>query len=119
MQFHQDPSDGILVFTPDNRIDSYEASPELDELLRAVDAGGRQVIVDCSSLGYMSSVGLTTLIRLHKRASEGGGGVKLANVSRALSRLLKITRLDQVFTSYPTVEDARAAFRTSGGATVE
>jgi anti-sigma B factor antagonist len=120
VKFHQDETDsGILIFTPDSQIDSYEGSPVLDELLKAIDVGVRQVIVDCSALGYMSSVGLTTLIRLHKRAAERGGQVKLANVGRALARLLTITRLDQVFPSYPSVEEARLAGTKSGSAALE
>jgi anti-sigma B factor antagonist len=112
VKFERDETDGgILIFTPDNQIDSYDGSPVLDEVLTTIGDGASQVIVDCSALGYMSSVGLTTLIRLHKRAAERGGHVKLAHVSRALARLLTITRLDQVFLSYATVEDARVAFR--------
>jgi anti-sigma B factor antagonist len=116
VKFHRDETDGgILIFTPDNQIDSYDGSPVLDEVLKTIGEGASQVIVDCSALGYISSVGLTTLIRLHKRAAERGGHVKLAHVSRALARLLTITRLDQVFLSYATVDDARAAFRTEAG----
>ena len=118
MEFHRDDSDGILIFTPDGQIDSYDGSPVLDDLLRTIAAGAEHVIVDCSALGYMSSVGLTALIRLHKRASERGGHVKLANVGPALIRLLKITRLDQVFECYPGVDEARASF-SAGGAAVE
>lgn len=119
MNLQREEADGILIFTPDNSIDSYDASPMLDEVLHAIDQGGRHVIVDCGALGYMSSVGLTALIRLHKRASERGGQVKLANVGRALTRLLQITRLDQVFPSYASVDEARSAFKTTGGAAVK
>lgn len=119
MKFHRDASDdGILIFTPDNRIDTYDGAPELDEAVREIDAGAKHVIVDCSALGYMSSVGLTSLIRLHKRASENGGEVKLTNVSPALSRLLTITRLNQVFRIFATVDEARVALKTAGGASV-
>jgi anti-sigma B factor antagonist len=119
VKLHREETDGILIFTPDNAIDSYDASPVLDEVLRAIDEGTPQVIVDCSALGYMSSVGLTALIRLHKRASERGGRVRLANVGRALERLLHITRLDQVFASHASVDEARVAFKTAGGAAVK
>lgn len=116
MKFHHDEKDGgILIFTPDSQIDSYDGSPVFDEVLKEIEGGASQVIVDCSALGYMSSVGLTTLIRLHKRAAERGGQVKLASVGRALARLLTITRLDQVFPSYPTIDDARAAFKSRAG----
>ena len=121
MEFHRDDADpDVLIFTPDSGIDSYDDAPVLEELLHEVEAGARGVIVDCAALGYISSVGLTALMRLHKRMSERGGHVKLAKVSAPLTRLLTVTRLNQVLLSYPSVDAAREAFRSeAGGATVK
>ena len=118
MEFHRDEIDpDLVVLAADRTIDSFAGASVVDDLLRAVEGDVRKVIVDCAALGYMSSVGLTTLVRLHKRVSERGGQVKLANVSAPLSRLLAITRLQQVFPAYESVAAAREAFQ-SGGAGV-
>ena len=121
MEFHRDATDpDLLIFNADSGIDSYSESPVLDELLHTIESGPRGVIVDCVALGYISSVGLTTLMRLHKRMSERSGHVKLANVAGPLARLLAVTRLNQVLLAYPSVEAAREAFRSeTGGAPVK
>lgn len=118
MEFHRDEIDpDVVILAADRTIDSFSGAAVVDDLLRAVEQDVRKVIVDCSALGYMSSIGLTTLVRLHKRLSERDGQVKLANVPPPLARLLAITRLQQVFPAYGSVDEAREAFR-SGGAGV-
>jgi anti-sigma B factor antagonist len=108
MMFHFDETHrDVLILEADNGIDSFDVQAGLDELVRLIEGGARWLIVDCSQLGYISSVGLTTLIRLHKRLTERGGVLKLAAVQPPLAKLLHITRLEQVFEMYPSVEDAR------------
>jgi anti-anti-sigma factor len=117
VKFQRDDTDAdVMILTADNRIDSFAGATVIDDLLREVDSGMRHVIVDCSQVGYMSSIGLTTLVRLHKRVSEREGQVKLVHVAAPLARLLAITRLQQVFPSYDTIEEARRAIREGSAA---
>ena len=56
---------------------------------------------------------LTADAGLDSYATPGfAGDVKLVGVQGPLSRLLEITRLNQVFQTYPKLEDALAAFKT-------
>jgi anti-sigma B factor antagonist len=110
MTFHFDETHpDVLILEADSAIDSLDVQAGLDELVRLLEAGARWLIVDCTKVGYVSSVGLTTLIRLHKRLIERGGVLMLAAVPAPLGRLLHMTRLEQVFVIHGTVEDARQA----------
>ena len=109
--YYRDTDKNVLILSADGGIDTYNVQQFLNELQRLIESGAKHLLVDCTRLGYISSFGITTLIRLHKRMSERGGNVKLASVHGPLVRLLEITRLDQVFQIYPTVEDALKAFR--------
>lgn len=111
--FHDTDRD-VLILNADGGLDSHNTSQFIGELQRLVEAGTRKLVVDCSRLGYISSVGIASLIRLHKRLAEHGGDVKLAAVQAPLFRLLEMTRLNEVFHSYPSVESALEAFRTAG-----
>jgi len=81
------------------------------ELERYIELGCRKLIVDCTRLTHISSYGLGVLIRLHKKLATKGGDVKLANVSGAVPKILSMTRLNKIFEIYPTLDDARQAFR--------
>ncbi len=108
--YYHDVQRDVLILRADGGIDSHNVQAFLNELQRLIEAGAKKLLVDCTRIGYLSSVGITALIRLHKRMAEHGGEVKLANVQGPLFRLLEITRLDQVFQIYPTVDDALRAF---------
>jgi anti-sigma B factor antagonist len=113
MEFYfRDTDRDVLILRADGGLDSHNSDQFTTELQRLVDAGARKLVVDCSPLGYVSSVGIATLIRIHKRLADYGGNVKLAAVRPPLFRLLDITRLNQVFHIYPSVEQAIAAFRS-------
>jgi len=111
LHYHETDAD-VLILTADKDLDSHGSSAFAQDLQRVMDSGARKLVVDCSRLGYVSSIGIASLIRLYKKVVERGGHVKLAGVQGPLSRLLEITRLNQVFQTYPTLDDAVASFRT-------
>jgi anti-sigma B factor antagonist len=110
--FHETDRD-VLILRADAAIDSHRLQQFLNELQRLLKGGARKLIVDCSHLEYLSSVGITALIRVRKRVAESGGQLKLAELRPPLQRLLEITRLDEVFEMYPSLEEARLAFRST------
>ena len=115
MEFYYHDVDGdVLILAADGGINADNSSQFVDDLEKVVRAGVTKLIVDCSKIHYISSSGLGTLIRLHKRMCEGGGDVRLAAVDSTVVRILEITRLNSVFHLYTTVDEARAAFRADG-----
>ena len=108
--YYRDTDRDVLILRADGGLDNHNAQEFLSQLQRLIEAGAQNLVVDCSALGYISSFGITTFIRLHKRMAERGGNVKLAAVQAPLFRLLEITRLNQVFHAYPSVEEAVKAF---------
>lgn len=117
MEFHYHETDtDVLILTADVDLDSHVSSAFADDLQRVIDSGARKLIIDCSHLGYVSSIGIASLIRLYKKVVERGGQVKLVGVQGPLARLLDVTRLNQVFQIHPTLEDALEAFRTGASA---
>jgi anti-sigma B factor antagonist len=114
MELHYDETDkDVLILIADGGLDSHAASEFAEDLQRVIDSGTRKLVIDCSRLGYVSSIGIASLIRLYKKVVERGGQVMLVGVQGPLARLLDITRLNQVFQTYPTLEDALAAFRSA------
>ena len=117
MEFYYHDVDGdVLILAADRGINAANSSKFVGDLEKVVKAGVTKLIVDCAKIRYISSSGLGTLIRLHKRMCERGGDVRLAALDSAVERMLEITRLNLVFQIYTTVDEARAAFRAAGAA---
>lgn len=73
-------------------VDSH-TSPQLQERLDAMDAGGT-VTVDLAPTTFIDSSGLRVLVAAHKRLGRGGGRLVLRAPSEAVVRLLEVTGLD-------------------------
>lgn len=67
------------------------------------------VVVDLKRIEVMSSAGLGMLISAHKSVSDAGGRLVLANIT-TIEDLIAMTRLNRVFGSYDSVEEAIESF---------
>jgi anti-sigma B factor antagonist len=91
-------------------------SAEFSETLHSLmEKGKKNVIVDMSHVGFISSSGLGILISGLTSLKKGGGDLKLAAISHKMEGLLSITKLDQIFEQYETVEQAEASFNKPAG----
>ncbi len=86
-------------------------STEFSQTLHSLmDQGKKNVIVDMSRVGFISSSGLGILISGLTSLRKAGGDLKLAAISNKMEGLLSITKLDQIFDQYNSVEQAEASF---------
>lgn len=53
--------------------------------------------IDMKDLEYISSMGLSVLMRVHKELHDNGHQLKLSHVNKHVRDVLRFTRLDQVF----------------------
>ncbi len=116
MQLVPQEIDGdIMVLSVDGGLDGTTAAAFTSDVLAIVDGGVKRLILDCSRLTAVSSVGLGAIIRLHARAARLGGDVKLAGVQGGPMQVMRVMRLDRVFGIYATVDRARLAFQPPEG----
>ena len=65
----------------------------LDEYVRP----GAQVVVDCSRVAFLDSMGLRTLIRAQHKAGSAGARLTLAAPSEAVLRVLQLAGVSDLF----------------------
>jgi anti-anti-sigma factor len=65
-----------------------------------------RVVIDLAGLTFIVSAGLSTLIGAQKEARRRGGRVYLAAARPSIANLLRVTRLDAMFTTHASVHDA-------------
>lgn len=69
---------------------SEKASKKLSEIKKSVT-------IDMSGLDYISSSGLSVLIKTYKRLDEHGESMKIINMSDRIRDVFELTRLDEFF----------------------
>jgi anti-anti-sigma factor len=97
--------DGVSILVVDGEIDLSNAD-EFEQELRAV-AGAPRLIVDLTLCTYIDSSGLNALVRAtHRPGDEGAFAVVAGPETR---RILEIAGLEEVFTVYPSRDEALLA----------
>ena len=76
-------------------------------LKRVPDA---RIVLDLKNVKYVSSAALGELLSAHKQVSKGHGKMCMASVGPELLEILATTRLDAVFETYDTSDDAIRSF---------
>jgi anti-sigma B factor antagonist len=106
----------ILAIVLCGDLDSTSA-PEFSRQIQShLDAGHSKIIIDCRNLGYISSLGIGSLITLQTRVKRKGGEVKLAAVFGPVMEVLRLMRIDKILNIYGDLEFARKSFYPAGQA---
>jgi anti-sigma B factor antagonist len=109
MQIEVANEQGATIVRPTtDRLDIEVAGEFRSMLLSLVEQGHRHLVVDLKDVTFIDSSGLGALVSALKtiKRGSGSGDVRLARVQPPVVSLLEIIRLNRVFTSYPTVEQA-------------
>ena len=115
MEIHEHIENGIVIIRIESQIDSTTGPVLGDRLKEIIGAGHPYLILDLSGVPYISSAGLRVLSIALKsiRASNTGGDLYLANLSKTVAHAFRISGFDQVFHTYETVSEAVAAMAAS------
>ena len=106
-EYSAEPNPKAVVFHLKGEIiDKNQATGFLDEVGRLIASGKTRFILELSELKYMNSSGLNVLVNTLTKARNAGGEVVVCNVSKKVTDLLVITKLDSIFRIEPTLEDA-------------
>jgi len=113
--FQSEILDGdILAIVLRGDLDS-TSTPEFERQLQThLDAGHSKIIIDCRYMGFISSVGIGSLVALKARLARKGGTVKLAAIQGPVMQVLRLVRLDKLLDIYGDLEFARQSFYADG-----
>ena len=114
MQIEVANDSGTTIVRPtSDRLDIEVAAEFRSMLLSLIDQGNRQLVVDLNDVSFIDSSGLGALVSALKtlKRSSGAGDVRLARVQAPVVSLLEIIRLNRVFTSYVSVEQAVQSYQ--------
>jgi anti-sigma B factor antagonist len=101
--------DELSVVDVAGEVDVFSAPELAEQLTQLFDAGRRTVVVDLTSVTFLDSTGLGTLVAARNRAEEAGGQLPIIGSGERVLKLFRITGLDEVFEIYPSIEAAVTA----------
>jgi anti-sigma B factor antagonist len=117
MRIDVNQCNGVTLVRPQGERLDLEMSVEFRAiLLRAIEAGRRQLVVDLAAIEFIDSSGLGALVTALKALrAKKDGDIRLASLQQPVVALLEVTRLNRVFSSYSTAEQAVQSFGSHEG----
>ncbi|WP_199444268.1 anti-sigma factor antagonist [Umezawaea beigongshangensis] len=105
-----DRGDGVSVVSVGGEIDMVSA-PELRSAVRAQLDGSTVLVLDMTRVRFLGSAGLAVLVEALQQSEHRGTAFSVVAEDRAVTRPLIATGLGDVFSVFPTVDEALAAQR--------
>jgi anti-sigma B factor antagonist len=108
-------SEGQAVVALRGQLSLADTPGVASHLIAAVAACGPSVIVDLAGLDGIGYTGLSVLLRVRKWTQRSGGDLPLAAPQQPVRQVLEATGLIDVFSVYPSVEEAASSTRQARG----
>jgi anti-sigma B factor antagonist len=106
--------DGAYVIAVAGEADLYSAPSLRRELDGAIDAGGKDIIVDLTRTTFIDSTALSVLVEATKRLRPDGGRLALVCVDQNLVKIFRITALDRLFPLFASRGEAVRSLSPAG-----
>lgn len=92
------------------RIDSSNANELGAALMKEINDGWVQIVLDLSGVAYMSSAGLREIVSALRAVRHGTGDVRIAKPSGRVQEVLEMAGLDTIFQIFPSQTDAVGSY---------
>lgn len=100
----------VHILLPDELINEMDNRQAIQRVHAHIAEGRKHLVVDLQGLGFINSVGLSFLVAVLRHSREAGGDVVLLHPSEHLLKLLRITKLDSIFRTAQSEEEALRQF---------
>jgi anti-sigma B factor antagonist len=91
------------------RLDAAVAVSFKESVHEVIRSGKNRLVLDMGAVQFVDSSGLGALVSVLKALGPSQGALSIAAVQPSVAGLLKLTRMDKVFSIQPTVEQAVSA----------
>lgn len=102
----------VLIIEVTGKLDSETSEYLMDCVQGEIEDGARSIVLDCSRLEYISSLGLGTLVRASLRVRKEDGAVVLSGVEGMVAEVVRLAQLGRMLHMYGSVDEAVASFKS-------
>ena len=88
---------GVYKASFEGRLDSSAAKDVEDEIDGLLARADKEIVLDCTKLEYISSMGLRLFLRIRKEVSAKGGQVSILNINKDVKNVFAMTGFDEFF----------------------
>ena len=110
MQINERKVDKVTILELSGEID-INTSPQVRKAFdQLIKEQRKKILLNFTQVTYIDSSGLATLVEMFQRLKRFGGTLRLSNLSEKVRGLFEITKLDRLFSIFPSEEEALKDF---------
>lgn len=106
LEHHDVPPAGAVITLKGKLLLGQESATLATLVPELIATGHKNLVFDMRGVTHIDSTGIGRFIDAYSRVARIGGKMRLAGASGAVRDSFHVTRLDTVFSFYPTVESA-------------
>lgn len=115
MEIQVEEKEGFHIVTPVGELDVYTVPLFRKVILKLEGERRHDIILDLTSLSFVDSSGLGSLIETYQKSQSVNGELAFVIDNPRLLKILKLVDLDRVFKVYPNLGRALQSVGISGG----
>ncbi|NCN10718.1 MAG: STAS domain-containing protein [Leptospira sp.] len=107
MDYTEELQNDNLLLHLDGNLDMLNAGILKERMLEAVKNNHNFIILDLSNVGFVDSSGFGLLILINEKLKKlGKNKLRIANVSRSVQQVFRISKISEVVDVFPSLEEA-------------
>ena len=103
--------DSVVIFSVDSSILQEHVPVFRERLNDIIDKKKCWIVFDMFEANYISSIGISVILDIKKKAKGIGGDVVFSNVNHLIRNLFEVTELIKTLDIYTTTEEALGALK--------
>lgn len=103
--------DSVVIFSVDSSILQEHVPVFRERLNDIIEEKKCWIVFDMSEANYISSIGISVILEVKKKANAIGGDVVFANVNRLIMNLFEVTELIKTLNVYDSVDEATESLK--------
>jgi stage II sporulation protein AA (anti-sigma F factor antagonist) len=88
------------------RIDSLTSSEIEEDILLCIQSGGRDMVLDCRNVSYITGTGMQSLLRVAREMQNARGKLAICNLQPQVRELYEFCGMESAIPAYETLVDA-------------
>jgi anti-anti-sigma factor len=97
-----------VLLRPIGRLEATQASSLTESIQKALREGSPRLILDCTGLSYVASMGLRCFLLAQKEAQSAGGKLVFFGLNDNVRSVFSVTGFDKIVQVRTNLEDALA-----------
>ncbi|WP_411824850.1 STAS domain-containing protein [Leptospira sp. 'Mane'] len=111
MEYTESKTNDIIVLKLFGNLDMLNAGILKERIRESFAQNEYKFIFDLEGVNFIDSSGFGLIMSLNDKLAESGGGLRIANVSKTIQQIFRISKISSVILIFESLDEALSSFK--------